>query len=274
MKHFGTLWVGHSLTYYEQLSLKSGLHNGFELHLYCYNFVENVPAGIKILDANKIIPQAYVFSNPNERKTFAGFSNVFRYQLLHQENLVWFDTDVIFLKPSFPESDYIFGYESEDVINGAVLSYPPSSNLAGALIRESLNIDKSSFVWGSLGPKLLTSILAELDLSAMALDSSLFYPIKGNEIWKIYHPAYTEQLLDSLGNSYTLHLWNEVLRRSPSGIKSKQPISGSLISHLFEKFEVDIQNREKLSINEVLEWKRLFESKRNLLARIKKLTGI
>ena len=82
----------------ERLAVESFLRNGHSFHLYVYDDVDGVPKGAVLKDANEIIPRAEVFRNVQD-KTYAAFSDIFRYKLLAERGGYWVDTDVVCLRP-------------------------------------------------------------------------------------------------------------------------------------------------------------------------------
>ncbi len=51
------LWIGTHLSLIERLALKSFLDYGWEVHLYRYDPIDNVPDGVRILDGDDILPR-------------------------------------------------------------------------------------------------------------------------------------------------------------------------------------------------------------------------
>ncbi len=52
-----SLWIGKELSKIEQLCIASFIYHGCVFHLYTYEKVANVPAGVVLMDANEIIPK-------------------------------------------------------------------------------------------------------------------------------------------------------------------------------------------------------------------------
>ena len=96
-----SLWIGTNLSSLERVSIQSFLDHGHQYHLYAYQELANVPAGAVLKDANEIFSASLIFQY-KEHKTYAAFSNVFRYKLLLERGGVWADTDVISLRPFDP----------------------------------------------------------------------------------------------------------------------------------------------------------------------------
>ena len=90
------LWIGSKLSRLERLSIRSFLDHGHECHLYAYEDMGQVPAGTVLKDANEIIPHRQLFAT---KRGYGGFSDLFRWQLLHRKGQLWIDTDIICLKP-------------------------------------------------------------------------------------------------------------------------------------------------------------------------------
>ena len=96
-------------------------------HLYVYGPVSNIPPGVELRDAEKILPAASVFTYSHEgagRGSYAGFSNWFRYELLYRNGNIWIDLDVVCLQPfDFPDP-LVFGWEQRGKVGSAVLKFP------------------------------------------------------------------------------------------------------------------------------------------------------
>src|SRR5258706_1862824 len=91
------LWIGGSLSTMERLSIKSFLANGHAYHLYAYDDVAGVPPGAVVKDGNQILPSSLIF-RCKQNKSFAAFSDFFRYKLLLEKGGWWVDLDVVCLK--------------------------------------------------------------------------------------------------------------------------------------------------------------------------------
>ncbi len=127
-KILNCLWVHGSLSYIEQVCLVSALSVGHKVRLYTYEEVKNVPKGIEVQDANSILPRKYMLKH-KQKQNYALGSDIFRYELQSLGKGIWIDTDVYFLKPIQIDSDIIFGWEDEGLINGAVLYLAPNTKI-------------------------------------------------------------------------------------------------------------------------------------------------
>ena len=95
----GALWIGGSLTWLEQLCLKSFLAHGHEVILFTYGEVRNVPEGVKIQNGREII-DTEEFLLHGRTQSVALFSDLFRFHMIKKiPEIIYIDTDVYCLKP-------------------------------------------------------------------------------------------------------------------------------------------------------------------------------
>lgn len=230
-----SMWVGGSLSWLEQLCLSSFVAKGYEVRLYSYDKLD-VPSGVKLVDAREILHQDEIFRNPPPSKSYAGFSNVFRYELLRKKpEEVWIDTDVLALEKSLPDVEYLMGYESTSFVNGAVLRVPPKSELLHCLREGASAVDKKTFTWGDLGPKLITKKIGQLGLSEKVFERKEFYEIRAVETWKFFSPAHAEEVSARTCQSSAAHIWNEALKISVSNPKLFSPAPESFLGNQLKR---------------------------------------
>lgn len=191
----------------EVLSIESFLKFGYEFRLYCYEPVDNVPAGVVVCDGREILSADEIFVH---RRGFgkgspAGFSDLFRYKLLLDKGQWWVDTDVICVRPFDFAADHVIGnhrHGAEQMVNGAVIKMPAQSRLARFCYEASLGVDRSCAKWGAIGPKLLQQAINTLGMSDCVQPPDVFYPI---DYWRI------DQFFegrDLPSETCALHLWH------------------------------------------------------------------
>ena len=108
------LWIGPQIGLMEQLTVASFLDFGYDVHLWLYSETSrsNVPDAVKLMDANTVIPSEEVFyyrkgsQFGTGKGSVAGFSDIFRYKLLHDYGGWWVDMDVTCLKAFDVETPY------------------------------------------------------------------------------------------------------------------------------------------------------------------------
>jgi hypothetical protein len=127
MAEFQSFWFSDAVPVYQRLAMKSFLDYGHQYVLYVYKAFD-VPRGVILRDANEILPESSVFFNGDRagigRGSVAGFSNLFRYTMLHRIGGWWVDADVICLSEAVPESEIFVGWEYPDLIGNAILKFP------------------------------------------------------------------------------------------------------------------------------------------------------
>ncbi|WP_179997093.1 MULTISPECIES: glycosyltransferase [unclassified Acinetobacter] len=230
------LWVGRKLGMLSRCCLRSFVMRGHEVHLHVYEDIEDVPEGVKCVDANKIIPKNKIIKH-NETGSYALFSDIFRYELMRKVDGIYVDCDVYCLKPlSIPEHGYVLGFEDDEWINGAILRIPPKSELIESLltaaydpffvppwfknkIRLKLKVKKifgagrsiSDMPWGVIGPKAITYYVKKLGLTKFVQPIDVFYPLHYQCISQLWDPELSVQDITT-SRTLGIHLYNEMLR--------------------------------------------------------------
>lgn len=210
------LWIGPELSAMERLSAASFLANGHEYHLYVYDDVKHVPAGVSVRDAREILPASAIFQYKGT-KSYAGFANHFRYELLLSKGGWWADTDVICLKPFAFAGEYAFASERHGdggrIANNGVMKSPAGSELLAHLCRVCRAKDTSQLVWGETGPRLLDASIKEFALDAHLEDPRVFCPLHYTEWAAALDPSAPAADKGFGAETYAVHLWNEMWRR-------------------------------------------------------------
>lgn len=261
--------MGGALGLYETACLLSFEASGFQVSLYEYSPTASAPGSINILDAREIAPAPDYLSSADYRKTPSGFSNIFRYRMLNATDKIWVDTDVMSLGEPLPNvGGYCFGWESSKHINGAVLGAPQKSAFVSLLLRRAEEVNRYDAKWGDLGPKLVTRVVTEMEIDGLAQPRHCFYPLDWSEIWKAWDPRYFDELTVRLQGSATIHLWNEVIRRSGLPMKEYLPPKGSWMRKKFEDIGLITSSMDNLP-SEVVRYFRQY-SRQSLISRTRR----
>lgn len=221
-----SFWHGSRLQDLQLLSTHLASSTGLPVSLYSYEIHDNVPERLR-KNANEIISEESLFKNPG-RKSFSGFSNIFRYQRILSKGGIWFDLDFFFTKTP-PARFPLFAWEDNQFINGAVLGDYANSAFARRLLEEGMEISKLDFRWGDLGPKLITRVARDMNLDGYGLPSTSAYEIRPTEAWKFFDPRTCSEVKQRLTGAFGFHLWNEVLRTTSPEIQSLVPPEGSYL---------------------------------------------
>lgn len=222
-----SLWIGGTLSLMEQLSIISFLKNGHPYHLYVYDEVKNIPTGVVVKDANKIIPSSKIFKY-KDRDSYAGFANLFRYKLLLEKGNYWSDVDIVCLRPFPSNPEYVFVTEGTlraMQINNCVIKAPIGSEIMNYCYDDAVNRDSSKLVWGETGPRLLHAAVEQFELMDYVEKPYQFCPIDWWCWYRLIHDPFQinrletikvwkEMLQIKIYKPYAVHLWNEMWRRN------------------------------------------------------------
>jgi len=226
-------WHGTPLSRVEQLSLASFVHHGHAVHLYAYEPIEGVPAGVTVRDAREILAYELLFLHRRTR-SLAPFADWFRYRLLFERGGIWADADMVCLKPFDYAQARVFGWQDEELINNAVIGLPAGDPLAKwmadacehpnrwlpydsfqmrlrKLRRRILRGNQRGDVrWGESGPIGLTPAIRHFGYTAEALPVAHFYPVPHERFRVLFEsPSANDEL--HFDGSRAVHLWNNML---------------------------------------------------------------
>lgn len=231
------LWIGQQLGEISSACLSSFVKQGHSVHLHTYSDIHDLPKGITICDASKIIKKEKIFKHKHTG-SYAVFADIFRYELLRNVNGIYVDCDVYCLKPlTIPEHGYLFGLEDDNIINNAILSLPSNSPLLNCLtdiithknfipewysdkakkrlrLRNAFGLSKhiSEMKWGVTGPEALTHYVNACELGRVAQAIDVFYPVHYNRISQLLTPDLSLNDIVT-GRTLAVHLYNEKLRQ-------------------------------------------------------------
>jgi len=231
-------WFGGSLNSIAELCIRSFIRfPDVALHIYTY---EPAPSpkirGCLWTDANEIIP--YATANPYAQNFgAAALANLFRYALLFKKGGWYFDTDCLLIRRLNPlfEQEYVFGLQEAEVVNNAVLKFPPNDPMLNAMYEECIGFGTEKYRWGIIGrfgwprrffqryhwgmfgPEMLTRYLKESGMFGNAVPPVFFYPIAWN------HPEALREPFVPNERTFIVHLWNEQLRRKRWDVNDLNP---------------------------------------------------
>jgi hypothetical protein len=227
-------WYGPRLGVVHAACLRSFMRHGYRVVLHVYEPPEDVPAGIELFDAAKLMSRDRIVPYRGT-ESFSFAANLYRYRILQAGLGYYVDCDIFCLKP-LPEADYVFGWEDLHLVNNAVLKAPADSELVRRLVemaedrsmippwferreqrrlkwrrRLGRPVHPSAMRWGTTGPGLLSYLVKELGLQQHALPIDTFYPLHYNQIALLTDPGLS---LHDLVTPRTvgLHLYNANLK--------------------------------------------------------------
>jgi hypothetical protein len=208
------LWIGTQLSPIELLCIHSFLEHGHDFHLWVYDSIETPLLDAVILeDASLIIPKEEVFCYKNTNQfghgkgSYAGFSDLFRYKLLHDHGGWWVDMDVICLRPLEFEEDYVFRTHHDFPVVGNIMKCPKGSPLMFDCYCETkISVDAENIDWNK-PIEILNRNIVKHQLQSQIKE------ITNPDSWLFVRKLlYKNTILPE--NWYAIHLLNEEWRRN------------------------------------------------------------
>jgi hypothetical protein len=203
-----SLWIGPRLSVMEQLSIQSYLALGYAFHLYVYESVENIPAGVVVRNAAEILGTEEIFcyqSGPG-KGSHAAFANGFRYKLLLERGGWWTDLDSICLRRLDFADEHVLGREHEpdgsQCVAIGLMKAPCGSPLMEKCWAAAKRANRSKLVWGQIGPRLMDEAVRTVNVPLRLLDPIAFYPVN---YWQ-HEKLIRRGLIPA--ESYAIHLWH------------------------------------------------------------------
>lgn len=233
VREVGTLWIGGSLSWMEQLCLKSFVDRGQQITLFSYEPIPNVPEGVIRRDGREVL-ETDSFLKYEKKDSFALFADLFRLHMIAQNpGMIWVDTDVYCLRPMAYDADHVLGFElpGEARVNNAVLGLPPDGPLLQAMLDYTSDVfaippfakpkmqaeyrkaaqagqpvHVSAQPWGIWGPMMVTHFTHALGLAGQVQPLDAFYPVTFPDRTKFLRPASVAEALIT-PRTTALHLW-------------------------------------------------------------------
>lgn len=268
----GSLWVRGPLPPYVILCINSWVRAGYVVSLYSYE----TPANVRLLDTEvRVVPAANIVVGPSKSQledpkySLAGFSNHFRMKMILATGQLWLDTDILSTGKILDEPGLVVGREDKNTVNGAVVGardgHPLISHLSQLIERKG----SRSYLFGDLGPALITEQVEAMGLEDLVYPRKHFYEIGALENWKLFSVHYREEVERRLADSFFVHLWNEAMVTVGIDPMAAIPQRGSYLNCQDPKFWAGTL-MDELSESELKSWERRLNKAalRNSIAKI------
>jgi len=257
----GALWIGGSLSFFEQLCLVSFVDAGHHVKLFTYGDVANIPYGVEVCDANTVLKMDKIIRHSRTQSP-APQADRFRYHMLAQsDDIIWADTDAYCVAPFTTDNGHFYGWESAHHVNNGVLGLPRDSETLRELIdftsdeyaipewlpedeQDRLHAAKAAGMpvgvgdqqWGAWGPRALTHFLHKTGEIRYALPREALYPISFKDRALLVKPNVNAERLIT-PETRSIHFYG---RRIRERIKDEggTPHPESLIGRLMNKHGV------------------------------------
>lgn len=237
-------WHGGPLSQLETLCMASFVAQGYNLTLWTYSAIPNVPTGVKLADADQILPKSALFLN--RHGSYASFSDWFRYAVLSRIGGLYADTDVVALLPArdLPRKKFLvtqWEWSKRRLrprcwnikINNNVIYNPDPANgdvidLASVYAE---HFPKTAIDWSEIGPSLLNAIIGIHPAHGFTIMPTDFANPLG--YWKC--PAALLKPGRIPAGVGFLHCYNEMWRRADIDKNAPFP-HGSIMARLATRF--------------------------------------
>lgn len=264
LPQIASLWIGGSLSWLEQLCLKSFADAGHEVTLYSYAPIANLPAGVRAGDAEEIFP-----SEPMLRHVRTGspaiHADMWRLRLLQKTNKIWVDADMYCRQPFNFSTPFVFGWEKPGLVCNAVLGLPQDSETLGQLLsffedeyaiapwlkpwqqqeleraKDAGNpVHMTAQDWGFTGPASVTYFLEKTGEIKHARPQAAFYPISFKDRNHMILTRKKDDVLEAFTDETCgVHFWARRMKPRLEEKENNRPRGGSYMAGLLEKHEIE-----------------------------------
>ena len=262
----GTLWIGPELSWLEQLCLQSFLDHGHAVVLYSYDQVKGVPEGVKIADADDILPGKKIIRHVRTGSP-AYHADVFRLHMLKQTNYIWADTDAFCCQPwDIKKGKHFHGWISDNkpMINNGVLRLPKTSKTLKAMLaftsdeypvppwypdekKSALQALKdkgegmhvSRMPWGVWGPDALTHFLKDTGEIKHSRDKHVIYPVPFSIAGVTLNPNRINKATNLIkDDTLSIHFWGRRFRNIAAKYGGVPP-AGCYVAELCKRHKIN-----------------------------------
>ncbi len=234
-----SLWIGGPLSLLDQVCMLSYVKHGYEVTLFHYFPLENVPDGIITADAREIYADDDILIHRNGSP--AMHADIFRLNLLKKTDMIWVDTDQLCLKPFDPDRSHIIPYFDGNNLTNCVLSLTQASPALdfmfefvkdrfpippwvkrsvrielNAAKREGRPIPVTEQKFTTFGPSLLKYAVKQSNEIAHAEPSHVYLPLPSTQHRFIAKAKFTDEILNDMIKPETrgMHLWSTNVRKN------------------------------------------------------------
>lgn len=211
------IWIGREMGPIHSACLASFVKTDHTVVLHAYGPVEDAPKGVRLTDANRLLPEQRLLKYSNGSYSLS--ANLMRYELLRRGEGLYVDCDVYCVRPAEDEP-FMLGWQNPDYINCAVMKVPPDSPMLASLCSISEGwtppwsphqppTSLSDLPWGTTGPIATTWYAKEHGLVDRAKPFDVYYPVPHERWSQFYDPGLELRDLVTARTNY-VHLWHQM----------------------------------------------------------------
>jgi hypothetical protein len=230
------------LTDLHRACLQSFLNQGHQFVLYSYEPIA-VPQGVRLKDANQIVPadEVFFFENRETHGPDIGpFADYFRLKLLYQVGGWYCDVDTVCLSSQFPTARRVWARQcpelDPDIVGNGQLFFEKEDPFVLRLLDRCERLRKNVPRRESLGPILLSSLVKDLQLPQdMGATAESFYPIRWIEVFTLWLPEFREEVEKRIAGATFLPIFQSFPLYIGLDLRMYPP-KGSYLSSLLDEF--------------------------------------
>jgi hypothetical protein len=234
MPTVNSFWIGNKLGSVHAACLRSFVRTGHDVVLHAYGRPEDTPDGVRLFDANKLMRETEIISH-KKTGSLALASDIYRYRIMREGLGIYIDADMYSVKP-LVDDEYLFGFETYDRLNGAVLKIPQKSKLlayilnaaedpyfippwmefhkrAIGIMRKAIGFPRhiSTRTWGAIGPTLITHCVRENGLLSKAKPVDIYYPLDCSQTDRLFERGLRVEDI-ATDKTQAIHLFNTMIK--------------------------------------------------------------
>jgi hypothetical protein len=207
-------WHGDPLNALHWACLRSFRKNHHQFELFVYEDLE-VPNGVQLRDANEVVPKENLFfleNSHSSKKDVAPFTDYFRLKFLNDFGGWWCDIDTICLSANFPAGERVWARQAPDYrpdsISNGQLYFKKGDWVVRKLFAACEEAMPNTKRRESLGPELISSVIAELELPLdMGASAEEFYPVRYIENFKLWLPEFYDEVKEKVESAVFLPIY-------------------------------------------------------------------
>lgn len=209
MAKVSSLWVGNEMTLIQKMCLSSFIYHGHELTLFTYEKRNDVPNGVKLADANEIMPLDHIGN-------IANFADVFKYKMVQKTGTGWVDADTLCLTDSWSFLDDCYAIlQDNGEIQSGIFKMPASSDFLQHIVDKSSLVDRSKKIWTDTSSSILIPAFEEFPHYKKYLVHEQHVNGVSFEDWeKLWKPESFDEILDLSQKIKSFSIYNEMVSRS------------------------------------------------------------
>lgn len=268
-----SLWIGAELSWLEQLCLTSFVDHGHEVVLFTYDAVANVPSGVRIADAAKILPSEKIIRHARTGSP-AYHADLFRLHMLKQTDYIWVDTDAYCCQPwTIKRGTHLHGWISDATpqVNNGVLRLPKTSKTLAAMLKftsdeypvppwygaekqaelqamkdKGQGVHVSLLPWGVWGPEALSWFLNQTGEIRHSQPGHVLYPVPFANAGITLKPKTAAEARALVkDDTLSIHFWGRRFRNIAAK-RGQVPSRGSFVDDLLHRHGIDPEQTRHL----------------------------